>query len=96
MQVTPISDLDAASHFSPVGQKALRPDQSLCFLSGRCGDLSIAIVSFAVPAIDTDRHRPVDRHAAHDASLVALRRAIVPDRHIVHRHHVAQHGELRE
>jgi hypothetical protein len=44
-----------------------------------------------VATIDSDRHWPVDRHAAHDASLVAviidclvLRRAIVSDHHIAH------------
>ncbi len=42
-----------------------------------------------MPTVDADRHRSVDRHAAHDAWLVAviinrlvLRRAIVPDHHI--------------
>ena len=61
----------------------------LCGLSGRCRDLSDAVASFAVPAIDADRYRSVDRYAAHDAWLVAvivdrlvLRGAIVPDHHI--------------
>ena len=42
-----------------------------------------------MPTIDADRHRPGDRHPAHDSPLVAviinclvLRRAIVPDHHI--------------
>src|SRR6516225_2953470 len=44
----------------------------LCGLSGRCRDLSDAVASFALPAIDADRHRPLDRHTAHDARLVAV------------------------
>jgi hypothetical protein len=40
-------------------------------LSGRC-DLSVDVASLAVPTIEADRHRTVDRHAAHDARLVAV------------------------
>src|ERR1700687_501635 len=64
---------------------------TVIFHAGR-GDLSIGVASFAVPAIDADRYRPVDRHATHDAWLVAviidrlvLRRAIVPDHYIASR-----------
>jgi hypothetical protein len=41
-----------------------------CDLSCRRADLRIAVASFAVPAIDADRYRTVDRHAAHDARLL--------------------------
>ena len=46
-----------------------RNSPRLCGLSGRCGDLSDAVAYFALPAIDADRHRPVDGHAAYDARL---------------------------
>src|SRR5215470_15649439 len=59
------------------------------FLSLRCGDLDRAAAPRAVAAIYAERDRTVDRHAAHDAPLVAividrlvLRCAIIPDHHV--------------
>jgi hypothetical protein len=37
----------------------------------RYGDLSIVVASFAMRAVDINRRRPIDRHAAHDTPLVA-------------------------
>src|SRR5262252_1787360 len=71
------------------------------FLSLRCGDLDRVAAPRAVAAIDADRHRPLNGHAAHDAPLIAviidrlvLRRAIIPDHHVARRP-APPHGVLQ-
>ena len=47
-------------------------DQRYRDVSSRRDNLSIAVASSAVPAINASRYRPVDHHAAHDARLFAV------------------------
>ncbi len=74
-----VHPLDAGDAAIAAAARAGR-SQRHCVLSGRCRNLNITVASFAVPAIDADRHRPVDRALPTFDQLAAGRDLLMRER----------------